>query len=136
MTAAARSTTLARRDTSASTTAIGHHTLVIAEASDRPACKFPNPANRSASRGASGVVRSFRASATTVPKPTSAPMLIYPGVAGDKLFASDAIEVAVAMPAKPELVQVVDLNNDGKQDLLLRHEVQGKPFRIEILIAD
>lgn len=63
-------------------------------------------------------------------------LLIYPGVAGDKLFASDAIEVAVAMPAKPELVQVVDLNNDGKQDLLLRHEVQGKPFRIEILIAD
>lgn len=63
-------------------------------------------------------------------------LLIYPGVAGEKLFASDAIKVSVAMPAKPELVQVVDLNADGKQDLVLRHEMQGKPFRVEVLIAD
>jgi hypothetical protein len=31
---------------------------------------------------------------------------------------------------------VVDLNADGKQDLVLRHEMQGKPFRVEVLIAD
>ena len=40
-----------RRDTAASSTAIGHHTLVVASASCRPAASVPRPASRADSTG-------------------------------------------------------------------------------------
>lgn len=61
---------------------------------------------------------------------------IYPGEATDQLFADVAVEVSVAMPRDPDLVQVADLNHDGKQDLILGLEVKGKPDQIIVLIKD
>jgi hypothetical protein len=56
---------------------------------------------------------------------------IYPGEATD-----NPIKVIVAMPRDPDLVQVADLNHDGKQDLILGLEVKGKPDQIMVLIKD
>jgi hypothetical protein len=61
---------------------------------------------------------------------------IYPGEATDKLFADNPVKVIVAMPRDPDLVQVADLNHDGKQDLILGLEVKGKPDQIIVLIKD
>ena len=40
------------------------------------------------------------------------------------------------MPRDPDLVQLADLNHDGKQDLILEIEVKGKPDQILILIKE
>ncbi|MFT4821794.1 MAG: hypothetical protein ACI9PN_002662 [Candidatus Azotimanducaceae bacterium] len=61
---------------------------------------------------------------------------IYVGEATDQLFADNPIEVFVAMPRDPDLVQLADLNHDGKQDLILEIEVKGKPDQILILIKE
>jgi hypothetical protein len=61
---------------------------------------------------------------------------IYLGEATDQLFADDPVEISVAMPRDPDLVQVADLNHDGKQDLILALEVNGKPDRVLVLIKD
>ncbi len=57
-------------------------------------------------------------------------LLIYPGVEGERLFSLDAVEVKVPMPAQPEMLQVADLNADGKQDLIIRLETKDKPFQV------
>jgi hypothetical protein len=61
---------------------------------------------------------------------------IYPGEATDQLFADEPVVVFVAMPRDPDLVQFADLNHDGKQDLILELEANGKPDQILILIKE
>ncbi|NQV64006.1 MAG: VCBS repeat-containing protein, partial [SAR86 cluster bacterium] len=62
-------------------------------------------------------------------------LLIYPGVEGERLFSLDAVEVKVPMPAQPEMLQVADLNADGKQDLIIRLETKDKPFQVLVLMT-
>ena len=62
-------------------------------------------------------------------------LLIYPGIASERLFSKDAIEVKAPMPTQPERIQVADLNADGKQDLIVRLEVKGEPFQVLVLMA-
>jgi len=62
-------------------------------------------------------------------------LLIYPGIASERLFSKDAIEVNAPMPTQPERIQVADLNADGKQDLIVRLEVKGEPFQVLVLMA-
>ncbi|MBD3649283.1 MAG: VCBS repeat-containing protein [Pseudomonadales bacterium] len=57
---------------------------------------------------------------------------VYPGRKGEGLFERDSVDFRIDMPADPDLVQLVDLNRDGKQDVLLQHE---EPPRIVVLLT-
>ena len=59
---------------------------------------------------------------------------VFLGVPGPDLFARRPQKVAVAMPNE-EYTWLVDLNQDGKQDLLLHHPSTTEPHRVMMLIA-
>jgi hypothetical protein len=56
------------------------------------------------------------------------------GVPGPDLFARQPQKVAVALPYDERNTWLVDLNKDGKQDLLIHHAPTG-PHRLTALIA-
>lgn len=63
---------------------------------------------------------------------------IYEGVSSGLLFARRANKVKVEMPRDPDLVESIDLNADGKQDLVIRLEPkQGSKtaHRLKILVS-
>ena len=73
---------------------------------------------------------------------------VFVGVRGPDLFARRPQEVAVALPNDEEYAWLVDLNNDGKQDILMHHpftlrDAHGaprrrpgtEPHRVTMLIA-
>lgn len=60
---------------------------------------------------------------------------IYEGEPGAGLFGRRSIDVKVELPNEPELVQLADLNNDGRQDVVMRIQKKNKPNRITVLIA-
>ena len=59
---------------------------------------------------------------------------VYLGVPGPKLFARRPQKVTVAMPNE-EYTWLVDLNKDGKQDILMHHTFTTEPHRVTMLIA-
>ncbi len=59
---------------------------------------------------------------------------VFLGVPGPDLFARRPEEVAVAMPNE-EYTWLVDLNKDGKQDILMHHTFTTEPHRVTMLIA-
>ncbi len=59
---------------------------------------------------------------------------VFLGVPGPDLFARKPLRVAVAMPNE-EYTWLVDLNKDGKQDILMHHPSTTKPHRVTMLIA-
>jgi len=59
---------------------------------------------------------------------------VYVGVAGPELFARRPRRVSVSMPTE-EYTWLVDLNQDGKQDILMHHPSRTEPHRITTLIA-
>ena len=59
---------------------------------------------------------------------------VFLGVPGPDLFARRPEEVAVAMPNE-EYTWLVDLNKDGKQDILMHHASTTGPHRVTMLIA-
>ncbi|MCY3965671.1 MAG: VCBS repeat-containing protein [Acidobacteria bacterium] len=59
---------------------------------------------------------------------------IFLGVAGPELFAGRPEEVAIAMPNE-EFTWLVDLNRDGKTDVLMHHASTTKPHRVTMLVA-
>ena len=59
---------------------------------------------------------------------------VFLGVPGPDLFARRPEEVAVAMPTE-EYTWLVDLNKDGKQDILMHHTLTTEPHRVTMLIA-
>ena len=59
---------------------------------------------------------------------------VFLGVPRPDLFAQRAQKVAVAMPNE-EYTWLVDLNEDGKQDLLLHYPSATNPHRVTVLIA-
>jgi len=59
---------------------------------------------------------------------------IFLGVAGPDLLARRPQKVAVAVPYDERNTWLVDLNKDGKQDLLMHH-APAKPRRLTVLIS-
>ena len=60
---------------------------------------------------------------------------VYPGVAGPELFARWPVELAVATPADEEFTWLVDLDRDGRQDILMHHPSTTEPHRVTLLLA-
>ncbi len=60
---------------------------------------------------------------------------VFVGVPGPDLFARWPQEVAIAMPNDGEYTWLVDLNKDGKQDILMHHPSTTEPHRVTMLIA-
>ena len=59
---------------------------------------------------------------------------VFLGVPGPELFDRRPQKVAVAMPNE-EYTWLVDLNKDGKQDILMHHPSTTEPHRLTMLIA-
>jgi hypothetical protein len=59
---------------------------------------------------------------------------VFLGVPGPDLFARRPQKVAVAMPNE-EFTWLVDLNKDGKQDILMHHPSTTEPHRVIMLIT-
>jgi hypothetical protein len=59
---------------------------------------------------------------------------VFLGVPGPSLFVRRPQEVELAMPNE-EYTWLVDLNRDGKQDVLLHHSSTTEPHRVTMLIA-
>ncbi len=59
---------------------------------------------------------------------------VFIGVPGPDLFARRPQKVALAMP-KEEYTWLVDLNKDGKQDILMHHPSTNESHRVTMLIA-
>ena len=59
---------------------------------------------------------------------------VFLGVPGPDLFSRRPQKVAVAMPNE-EYIWLVDLNRDGKQDLLIHHPSTTETHRVTVLIA-
>ena len=59
---------------------------------------------------------------------------VYAGAPGPELFAAEAQTVRVELPDSPERVTLADLNQDGRQDMLLHHGGDG-PLQVTTLIA-
>jgi len=59
---------------------------------------------------------------------------VFLGVPGPELFTRRHQKVAVAMPSD-EYTWLVDLNKDGKQDILMHHPSTTEPHRVTMLIA-
>jgi hypothetical protein len=62
-------------------------------------------------------------------------MDVFVGVPGPDLVARRSQNVAVAAPNDEEYTWLVDLNNDGKQDILMHHPSTNWPHRLTIMIA-
>ena len=62
-------------------------------------------------------------------------LLVFAGVSGPDLFARQPQRVAVAIPNDEEYTWLVDLNRDGKQDILMHHPSTTTPHRVTMLIA-
>lgn len=60
---------------------------------------------------------------------------LYLGLGDDRLFAKSPIVIDVAMPSDPELVSVVDLNRDGKADIVMRHEPSTGPKKLVVMVS-
>ena len=62
-------------------------------------------------------------------------LLVFAGVPGPELFARQPQRVAVAIPNDEEYTWLVDLNRDGKQDVLMHHASTTEPHRVTLLVA-
>ncbi|MHC4180399.1 MAG: FG-GAP repeat domain-containing protein [Planctomycetota bacterium] len=60
---------------------------------------------------------------------------VFIGVPGPDLFARRPQKVAIAVPNDEETTWLVDLNEDGKQDILMHHLSTTEPHRVTTLIA-
>jgi hypothetical protein len=62
-------------------------------------------------------------------------LLVFTGVPGPELFARQPQRVAVAIPNDEEYTWLVDLNRDGRQDVLMHHASTTEPHRVTLLLA-
>ncbi len=60
---------------------------------------------------------------------------VFLGVPGPDLLAQQPLEVAVALPDDERNSRLVDLNRDGRKDLLVHHRSGSGPQRVTLLIA-
>jgi hypothetical protein len=61
---------------------------------------------------------------------------IYLGGKDDQIFARKSIDYEVAMPTDPDLIDMVDLNSDGKQDIVMRHQTIGEDRKVVIMVSE
>ena len=61
---------------------------------------------------------------------------VFLGVEGKDPIASKAIRMAVAMPSDERNARTADLNNDGKDDVFIKHSSTTEPGRLIILMAN
>ena len=59
---------------------------------------------------------------------------VFLGVPGPDLFTRRPQKVAIAM-SNEEYIWLVDLNRDGKQDIVMHHSTATEPHRVTVLIA-
>lgn len=57
---------------------------------------------------------------------------IYSGRADQELFDRESVDLDVPMPQDPELVELANLNDDGRPDLVIRHR---SPARVVVLVS-
>ena len=62
-------------------------------------------------------------------------LALYAGVPGPALFAARAQTVGVRLPNSPERATLTDLNQDGREDVLLHHADDDGPHRVTTLLA-
>jgi hypothetical protein len=60
---------------------------------------------------------------------------IYLGGKDGKLFAKRSVDIEVSMPNEPDLVELADLNSDGKKDIVMRHQAAGEPRKVVIMVS-
>ena len=60
---------------------------------------------------------------------------VFLGVSGPLLFAAKPQTVRVPLPGGEDLARLVNLNNDGRQDVLLHHPAKEAPHRLILLLA-
>ena len=60
---------------------------------------------------------------------------IYKGVAGSRLFSEEPKTFKVNMPANERNARLIDLNQDGKKDILIHRTSAKNPHQLNILIA-
>ena len=60
---------------------------------------------------------------------------VYTGKEGGLLFGKQAVEIVVPMPNDPDLVELVDLNKDGRMDLILRQETADEPRKVVVMVS-
>lgn len=62
-------------------------------------------------------------------------LAVYAGIPGPALFAARPQTVRVRLPNSPERATLADLNQDGRQDVLLHHADDDGPHRVTTLLA-
>ncbi len=62
-------------------------------------------------------------------------MHVFLGVPGADMFARQPRKVAVSLPDNEADIRLADVNNDGKQDVLIQHSSATEPHRLTLLIA-
>ena len=62
-------------------------------------------------------------------------LLVHLGVPGPELFARRPQRIAVAMPQGEEYTWLADLNQDGRQDVLMHHPSTTEPHRVTMLMS-
>ena len=60
---------------------------------------------------------------------------VFLGVAGRELFAAEGIGVEVDVPANEANARLVDLNRDGRQDVVIHHPSETSANRVVVLMA-
>jgi hypothetical protein len=62
-------------------------------------------------------------------------LLVYEGEGNGRLFSKSARKFEIDLPNDPDFVQLFDVNNDGKQDVLMRIEKKNKSNRVAVLVS-
>ena len=60
---------------------------------------------------------------------------VFVGVPGPDLFSRQPQELAVALPEDGEYVWLADLDDDGRQDIVMHHPSTTEPHRLTVLMA-
>ncbi len=62
-------------------------------------------------------------------------LLVHLGVPGPELFAKRPQRILVATPQDEEYTWLADLNQDGRQDVLMHHPSTTEPHRVTMLMS-
>ncbi len=62
-------------------------------------------------------------------------MRVYEGDGSERLFSRSSHDIRLPLPEDPGLIALVDLNRDGKQDILMRLEKKNKANGVTVLMA-
>ena len=60
---------------------------------------------------------------------------IYLGGKDGQLFAKRSVDIDVSMPNEPDLIELADLNSDGRMDLVMRHQAVGGPRKVVVMVS-